>query len=900
MRIRSRVSVVLAVAATALGAAAVVVPHIGTGGVAAAAATATQASTAATVPYTPYPSTGTELYVDNAASSNCSDSGPGTDSRPFCTIAEAASVVQPGETVVVEPGTYAGATISAQGTLQAPITFDAIEGATVNAVAGEPTFTISGAHYVELDGFSAFGSRQGFYVTDGSSGVTINGGYADTASGSIPAVEVDGTTSDVTVSRIAIEARMPVQVDAGASKAVITGNSILPDLVGTWGVLVTDAPGTDVVGNTIHAICSGGISIAGASTGVTVENNIVQPVTSGGSNACPAGTAISVSADSQANSVVDYNLIDPSAGEPLYDWGGTSYTSLADFQTASGQAKHDIAANPDLGQQTFGPSLIPGPNVFWFPLSTGSPAIDSANSTAAGELDTDQLGNPRTNDPSVVASCNATPVPPFVCFDRGAVEFEGPVTTTTGPEATSTGPLTATWSLGLNPEWTTNGGSPYIAGVNFGDGTPEEVGRPWEPVARDFAGDGTVSFQHTYTTAGRYTVHYEFSTGSGGVESGETQVVVGAAYTPVSPVRILDTRNGTGTGKAAPVAANGTLTLPIPVTDGVPAAEMSAVVMNVTVTRPTRSGNLTVYPGSGSVPTVSNLNFSADETVPNLVTVQVSDGEVSFHNNSGGTVQVVADLEGFYGPGGYGFKPLTPRRVLDTRNGTGSSVNGVSGPIAAGGVLRENLSAWLPAEATAVVMNVTVTQPKRSGYLTLYPDGATKPNASNLNFSAGETVPNLVIVPLKNRVLDIANTSGGTVQVVADLDGYFSDDDLTPDVFVPYGPTREVDTRTTHSLAAHGTYTVNILNDNPCTGCVAAMVDNVTVTQPAKAGNLIVYPAGQPRPVVSNLNFSADETVPNLTMVGGGNGQVSFYNNSPGTVQLIVDEYGYFFPGSTP
>lgn len=103
-------------------------------------------------------------------------------------------------------------------------------------------------------------------------------------------------------------------------------------------------------------------------------------------------------------------------------------------------------------------------------------------------------------------------------------------------------------------------------------------------------------------------------------------------------------------------------------------------------------------------------------------------------------------------------------------------------------------------------MNVTVTQPKQSGYLTVYPDGVTKPNASNLNFSARETVPNLVIVPLTSGVADIANTSGGTVQVVADLAGYFASG--APDGFVPFGPYREVDSRTVHSpITAHETYT---------------------------------------------------------------------------------------------
>ena len=362
---------------------------------------------------------------------------------------------------------------------------------------------------------------------------------------------------------------------------------------------------------------------------------------------------------------------------------------------------------------------------------------------------------------------------------------------------------------------------------------------------------------------------------------------MGADYTPVSPDRILDTRVGTGTGKIAPVGAKGKLTLSIPTVAGVPAADMSAVVMNVTVTSPTKSGNLTVYPGAGSAPTVSNLNFSAGETVPNLVTTQVSDGQVSFSNNSGGTVDVVADLEGFYAQGGNGYQPGTPTRVLDTRNGTG-----VAGPVAAEGVLRLDLSGKVPAGAAAAVINLTVTQPQKSGHLTAYADGAPEPNASNVNFTAGETVPNLVIVPLTNDVADIANASTGTVQIVADLEGYFSSS--APDSFVPISPTRELDTRTTGSaLGADTAITMNILTDAGATA--AAMVDNVTVTAPAKYGNLIVYPAGQARPIVSNLNFAVNETVPNLVIAKAGTkAQVSYYNNSPGTVQLIVDEYGYY------
>jgi hypothetical protein len=398
------------------------------------------------------------------------------------------------------------------------------------------------------------------------------------------------------------------------------------------------------------------------------------------------------------------------------------------------------------------------------------------------------------------------------------------------------------------------------------------------------------TYQHTYSTAGLHDVSYQIYYGNSGIGEATDQVAVGADYTPVSPDRILDTRYGTGTGKVAPVAAHGTLTLPIPTVDGVTGADMSAVVMNVTVTSPAKNGNLTVYPGAGTAPTVSNLNFSAGETVPNLVTVQVSDGEVSFYNNSSGSVEVFADLEGFYAPGGYGYQPGPPTRVLDTRHGIGAT-----GPVPALGVLRLNLSGNLPAAAAAVVMNLTVTGPAKSGHLTVYPDGTHEPNASNLNFSAGETVPNLVIVPVTDGVADIANASPGTVQLVADLEGYFSSS--APDSFVPISPTRELDTRLTgNAVGADKATTVNIVSaSGQDTTTAVATVDNVTVTAPAKPGDLIVYPYGQSRPIASNLNFSRGETVPNLvTVKAGTNGSVSYYNQSPGQLQLIVDEYGYY------
>jgi hypothetical protein len=79
----------------------------------------------------------------------------------------------------------------------------------------------------------------------------------------------------------------------------------------------------------------------------------------------------------------------------------------------------------------------------------------------------------------------------------------------------------------------------------------------------------------------------------------------------------------------------------------------------------------------------------------------------------------------------------------------------------------------IPSGATAVVANVTVTDTTGSSYLTAWPDLATRPTASDLNWVSGQTVPNLVVVALgANGKLDIFNAAGST-DVILDVVGYY-------------------------------------------------------------------------------------------------------------------------------
>ena len=248
--------------------------------------------------------------------------------------------------------------------------------------------------------------------------------------------------------------------------------------------------------------------------------------------------------------------------------------------------------------------------------------------------------------------------------------------------------------------------------------------------------------------------------------------VSGDRFNPLDPTRILDTRTGTGfSGKVGAGPANTKdLTVrgagtPLPGT-------ASAAVVNVTATGGTAGSFLSVFPSGSAVPTASNLNFAAGQTIPNLAVVKIgANGKISFFN-AVGAVDVVVDVVGYFDPGGGAFFHVTsPTRILDSRSGLG----GFNGPVSAGvpKALVVGGANNVPADATAAVMNTTVTGGTNASFLTLFPTGGSVPNASNLNFANGQTIPNLVTVKLGTlHRVSFANAVGA-VHTIADLVGYY-------------------------------------------------------------------------------------------------------------------------------
>lgn len=254
--------------------------------------------------------------------------------------------------------------------------------------------------------------------------------------------------------------------------------------------------------------------------------------------------------------------------------------------------------------------------------------------------------------------------------------------------------------------------------------------------------------------------------------SGDT---AGTHFHALTPARTLDTRNGTGAAIAR-LGPGASLSLQVAGRGGVPVSGASAVVLNLTVTEPTAVSYVTAWPAGQVRPLASNLNVVPNQTVPNLVTVAVGAGGKIGLFNAAGSVHLVADVAGWFDDGsvagGARLRTFSPKRILDTRFANG----GAPVPIGPAGTLDVQVTGrgGVPAiGVTAVIMNVTVTQPTASTHLTVFPSGQARPLASNLNFVPGQTIANLVVVPVGEGGRVSFFNAAGQSHVVADVSGWY-------------------------------------------------------------------------------------------------------------------------------
>jgi len=284
------------------------------------------------------------------------------------------------------------------------------------------------------------------------------------------------------------------------------------------------------------------------------------------------------------------------------------------------------------------------------------------------------------------------------------------------------------------------------------------------------------------------------------------------------------------------------------------------------------------------------------------------------------------------------YTSTSPTRICDTRPGNPSGLSGLAAqcnghPLASGSVLTIDMPESVPADAGAVVLNVTATEAQSPGYLTVYPAGnPSPPLASNLNFTSHQTVANLVTVALGSSdgvpAVDVfyGPSGAGTVDVVVDLEGWYAPASTSSGVagsYVAVSPARILDTRCNANMNGQGCAGENLPAQNagvgplqagstatvqvtgvggvPSTGVSAVVMDATVVSAlgaNAAASFLTLWPSGSSRPVASNLNWTPGEILSNRVIVPvSSSGEVDVYNYA-GSINLVLDVVGWFHDSS--
>ena len=192
-------------------------------------------------------------------------------------------------------------------------------------------------------------------------------------------------------------------------------------------------------------------------------------------------------------------------------------------------------------------------------------------------------------------------------------------------------------------------------------------------------------------------------------------------------------------------------------------------------------------------------------------------------------------------------------------------------------------------------MNVTADAPEGGGYITVYPCTPAPPDASNLNYVSGLTIPNLVSVPLSATGKACFYTFA-KAHLIADVAGYYG---ASGPAFAPVDSVRVLDTRSgvgapTGKVGANQTLRV-LVRGVP--GGVPAdaqtVVLNVTAVDPSADGYATVFPCTATPPNASNLNFRTGKNIPNLVMMPiSASGEVCIFTSAAS--HFLADVNGHY------
>ena len=377
--------------------------------------------------------------------------------------------------------------------------------------------------------------------------------------------------------------------------------------------------------------------------------------------------------------------------------------------------------------------------------------------------------------------------------------------------------------------------------------------------------------------------------------------VVGGAFQSTEPVLLTDTSAPGGT----PFAAGETRQF-TPGQLGLPAANVSAVMLTMTAKSATEASSVKAWSSTDPTPTTALLQFDSSTTpTTNSAIVKIgSDGKIKVQNVAG-TTNLSMSVVGYFTieststtTGGY--VPVSPVKVADTQTGTGVPAQRISG------LSQTDIqvpTSTVPLGAKAVFANVAVTDGLGSGAIKFAAGGAdTSDVPTSLQYTSDRPVTLGLIIPLdsQGRIRIVLPEGAAGVHVRIDVTGYFAANvaDETG-LLHPLPQSKLVDTHDTVPLAGGETRTFTLagVGGVPATGA-GTVPATLIVSDWQESGSVEVFSAGlEPASVPTSRFVSSSAPIPTTVTTfiePSTDGKVSIRNDSAGTVHVRLTAQGWF------
>ncbi len=378
------------------------------------------------------------------------------------------------------------------------------------------------------------------------------------------------------------------------------------------------------------------------------------------------------------------------------------------------------------------------------------------------------------------------------------------------------------------------------------------------------------------------------------------------SYNAVPAKRIVDSRTSLGrTGGI--LKGNSPVKINVVGDHGVPHIGVSAIAINITSVAPEAKGNITAYSSDFPKPSAANIFFGKGSTVTNFALIPVAkDGTISINANV--TTHIVVDVFGWLGfdstTSDSKMTAVNAATILNTRTSIGGHQKQL-GPKKSVDIKVAGLNG-VPADAKAVIVNISAIDPTASGYIAAYPTGRPLNMLPSLSTTQLVNSSNYTVVPIGDRGTITLYNSAGLLDVTVSIQGYINNGVASPDNggIDAVSPQRLLDSRSTlggrngKGLASNEVYKLQVAGQGIIPKNVSAITIHLTTVSTA-AGYIEARPFGGrqntdaiPDPS-SALNFANNTVVSNtVTVPVGPDGSVALISKSSG-LHLIADITGW-------